>query len=377
MAKRDYYEILGVSKTANKEEIKKAYRQLAIKYHPDKNPDNKEAEEKFKEASEAYEVLSNDEKRKKYDQFGHAGMQGGSDFHEYGGFEDIFSNFGDIFSDLFGASAGGRKQQRSKTGLTPQRGHDLSYNIEITLTESYLGTKKDISIYHHTSCETCNGSGCKAGTKPEKCSHCNGTGAVNFRQGFFSFAQPCNYCKGEGFTIKSPCPTCKGQSRVQKRDTLTINIPAGIYNGAELRVKGRGDAGVFGGTSGDLYLHVTVQDDKKFWRKNNDLITYLNLTYPQLVLGCQVEVETLDGQKHLIKIPKGCAVGQEIMLPGKGFPVPGSLSRGNLIIITKCHIPTKLPAKAKELLLEYAEKIGNETSDSKSGISGFFKKFLG
>lgn len=374
MTKRDYYEILGVSKSASKDEIKKAYRKLAIKHHPDKNPDNKESEDKFKEASEAYEVLSNETKRKKYDNFGHSGMQSGADYHEYSDFGDIFSNFGDIFSDLFG---GGQRQRQNKTGLTPQRGHDLSYKIEISFKESYLGIKKDIRIYHYVKCDTCNSSGCKPGTKPTKCSNCGGTGSINYRQGFFSFAQPCNSCGGQGFIITTPCSTCYGKSRIQKKDLLTINIPAGIHNGAELRVKSKGDAGVYGGTFGDLYLNVKVKEDKKFWRKNNDLITNLNLTYPQLVLGCQVDIENIDNQVTSIKIPKGCSVGKQITIPGKGFSVPGSFSRGNLVVITKCHIPTRLNAGAKKLLIEYSEKIGNDTKSSDSSISGFFKKFLG
>lgn len=375
MAKRDYYEILGISKNATKDEIKKSYRKLAMKYHPDRNPDNKEAEEKFKEASEAYEVLSNEQKRAKYDRFGHSGMQSGSDFHSNSNYEDIFSNFSDIFSDLFGG--GHQRQQRARTGLTPQRGHDLSYKIKISLKDAYIGTKKEISIYHYGSCSTCSGSGSEPGTKPIKCSHCQGTGSINYRQGFFSFAQPCNTCNGQGFIIKSPCSACKGKARIQKKENLIITIPAGIYDGAELRVKGKGDAGVYGGTAGDLYLNVKVEPNTKFWRRNNDLVTNLNLTYPQLVLGCQVEIENIDGQKQLVKIPKGTAINKEIKLVGKGFSVPGSFNRGNLIIITQCHIPTRLSSKAKEALLAYADQIGNKPKDSNSGISGFFKKFLG
>lgn len=373
MSKKDYYEILGVSKDASQEEIKKSYRKLALKYHPDKNPENKEAEEKFKEASQAYEVLSDVKKRQKYDQFGHSGMQSGFDYHEYGDLGDIFSHFGDIFGDIFG---GGRGRKSRKSGPTPQKGHDLVQNIEISLNESYLGCKKDILIYHYVTCETCNGSGCKAGTKPEICTKCKGSGSSYYNQGFFSFSQPCTECRGEGFKITSPCPTCRGQSRIQKRNKFTISIPAGIYNNAELRVREKGDSGIFRGPSGDLYIQVKVLPDNKFWRKNNDLVTQLYLTYPQLVLGCQVEIENIDGEMENIKIPKGCSVGKEIIIPGKGFPLPGHYGKGNLIITTQCDIPKKLNDETKKSLLDYSEKLGNQTKNESIGISGFFKKFL-
>lgn len=376
MAKSDYYEILGVSKDAGKDEIKKSYRKLALKYHPDRNPDNKAAEDKFKEATEAYEVLSDETKRKRYDQYGHSGMNSGSDFHQYSDFGDIFSNFGDIFSDIFGGNAGGSRKAQ-KSGPTPQRGHDLAQLMEISLKEAYLGCKKDVLIYHYIPCDTCSGSGCKPGTKPSICKHCQGTGSVHTQRGFFAFSQPCNYCNGQGFTITTPCPTCKGQSRTQKREKFTISIPSGIYDDAELRVKGRGDAGIFGGTSGDLYLKVKITQDKKFWRRDNDLVTSLNLTYPQLVLGCQVEIENIDGKKHNIKIPKGCPVGKEILITGKGFPYPNGYGHGNLVIITQCDIPKNLSADTKDSLMDYAKKLGNDTKNSASGISGFFKKFLG
>ena len=374
MSKRDFYEVLGVSKTATQDEIKKAYRKLALKYHPDKNPDNKEAEEKFKEAAQAYEVIYNPEKRQKYDQFGHAGMQGGSDYHEYSDMGDIFSSFSDIFGDLFGM---GSKKRSQKTGPTSQRGHDLAQNLEITLKESYLGCKKDLLLYHYVKCSTCNGSGCKPGTITHVCNECKGSGEMYFRQGFFSFSQPCTACNGQGFVIKTPCLDCHGQSRAQKREKLTVTIPAGIYNGAELRVKDKGDAGVFGGPSGDLDLSVRVKADTKFWRRDSDLVTQLNLTYPQLVLGCQVEIENIDGTKHTVKIPKGCPVAKEVMLTGKGFPIPGRYGNGNLIIIAQCDIPKKLDIKTKESLLDYAKKLGNQSQSLTSGISGFFKKFLG
>ena len=374
MSKRDYYDILGVSKTASPEEIKKSYRKLALKYHPDRNPDNKEAEEKFKEAAEAYEVLSDGKKRQKYDQFGHAGMQGGTDYHQYSDIGDIFDSFGDIFGSIFG-----QRPQRGakKSGPTPQRGHDLSQPVSITLKESYLGCKKEVRVYHYISCTTCHGTGCKQGTKPTICSSCQGTGQTVSRQGFFAFSQPCSACYGQGFSIPSPCQACRGQSRIQKHNKLIVNIPAGIYNKAELRVAGKGDAGVFNGSSGDLFLNINIEEDKNFYRRNDDLVTHLNLTYPQLVLGAQIEITNIDGSKESIKIPKGCPVGKEILLVNKGFRNLHSKTQGNLVIITKCDIPKRLDPEAKKSLLEYADKIGTTVSDTSSGIGGFFKKFLG
>ncbi|MCF7799727.1 molecular chaperone DnaJ [Candidatus Babeliales bacterium] len=377
MTKRDYYEILGVPKTASQDEIKKAYRKLALKYHPDKNPNNKEAEDKFKEASQAYQALGDENKRKQYDQFGHAGMEGGPGFGQGADFSDIFSSFGDIFGDIFGG--GQRTRGRAKkTGPTPMRGHDLTSSIQISLKESFLGVKKDVLIYHYVVCQTCNGSGAKAGTKTSVCEKCHGTGTVNFSRGFFAFSQPCDACGGQGFKITSPCATCHGQTRIQKREKISINIPAGIFNGAELRVKSKGDAGIFGGPAGDLYITVNIEADKQFWRKNNDLITNLNLTYPQLVLGCQIEVESIDGSKHTVKIPKGCQVGKEIIIVGNGFAIPGRYNqKGNLVFITQCDIPTKLDEETKKALLEYDKKLGEQVKNSSGGISGFFKKFLG
>ena len=375
MSKKDYYDVLGVSKSAEQDEIKKAYRKLAIKYHPDRNPDNKHAEDKFKEAAEAYEILSNVSKRQKYDQFGHAGMQGGHDYHQYSNINDIFESFGDIFGSIFG---GGFSQQQSrKSGPVAQRGHDLAQNINITLKEAYLGSKKEIRIYHYVTCSSCHGNGCKAGTKPEICNSCKGTGQTVARQGFFSFSQPCNTCYGKGYIITNPCSSCSGQSRVQKHEKLTVTIPVGIYDNAELRVSGKGDAGVFGGKSGDLYLRVNIEKHKTFYRKNNDLVTHLTMTYPQLVLGAQIEVENIDGTKEIIKVPKGCQVNKEITVVGKGFRNLHGRGNGNLIFITQCDIPKNLDLQTKTSLLDYAEKLGNKTSSSNDGIIGFFKKFLG
>lgn len=374
MSKRDYYDVLGVSKSSSQDEIKKSYRKLALKYHPDRNPDNKEAEEKFKEAAEAYEVLSDAKKRQKYDQFGHAGMQGGTDYHQYSDISDIFESFGDIFGSIFG---GGQRRPSKKSGPTSQRGHDLSQPLTITLKEAFLGCKKEVRVYHYMSCASCQGSGCKIGTKPATCASCNGTGQQVSRQGFFAFSQPCSACYGQGFTIPSPCHACRGQSRVQKHNKLVVNIPAGIYDKAELRVAGKGDAGIFGGAAGDLYILINIEEDKRFYRRNNDLVTHLNLTYPQLVLGAQIEIESIDGSHETIKISKGCPVGKEVIVPGKGFKNLHGRGNGNLVIITQCDIPKKLDPAAKEALLKYANKIGTQTTNRDGGIGGFFKRFLG
>jgi molecular chaperone DnaJ len=372
---RDYYEILGVSKNATQEEIKAAYRKLALKYHPDRNPNNKEAEEKFKEAAAAYEVLSDTDKRKRYDQFGHAGIEGNMGMGRQDmNMEDIFEHFGDIFGDIFGM---GQRQTRRKTGPTPKRGHDLSQELQITLKEAYTGTKKEVGIYQFVACEVCGGKGMEKGTSAQTCSRCSGTGQIQFKQGFFMYAQPCDVCNGEGFTIPSPCKACKGQSRIQKFDKFTVNIPKGIFDGAELRISGKGDAGVYGGQSGDLFIHVTVLPDKTFSRVDDDLVCTIMLTYPQLVLGSQIDIENIDGTKETIKIPKGCPVGEKIIAVGKGFQRLRSKSYGNLVVITNCHIPKKLSTEAKKLLTDYSEQIGTSTDNHEGSIRSFFKKFLG
>lgn len=375
--KRDYYEVLGVAKDATTEQIKAAYRKLALKYHPDRNPNDKAAEEKFKEAAEAYQTLSEPEKRKKYDQYGHAaesmgGMGGGAGDMNM---DDIFENFGDIFGDLFGGGA--TTKRRKASGLEAKRGHDLYKDLSISLKDSYLGLKNEVRYYRFFSCTTCNGKGAKPGTTAQLCKKCNGTGQVTYRQGFFMYSSPCSSCSGQGYTIPSPCSACHGQSRVQNYDTFSVTIPAGIYDGAELRIAGKGDAGIYGGSSGDLFLRIHVIGDKKFQREGDDLICSVSLTYPQLVLGCQIEIENIDGTKLPVKVPRGCPVGEKIIIAGKGFAHLRSSVRGNLIVVTQCHIPKKLSAEAKKSLTEYAEIIGNEASDSDSSIVGFFKKFLG
>ncbi len=377
MSKRDYYAILGVGKTATADEIKSSYRKLALKYHPDRNPDNKEAEDKFKEAAEAYEVLSNQQKRSQYDQFGHSGMHGAGGMGGGPGhmnMDDIFESFGDVFGSMFGG--GGRQRSRKASGPEPKNGHDLAQDITITLEESYLGTKKEIGYYHFVNCDACNNKGTKKGSKAKSCTSCQGTGQMQYRQGFFMYSQTCSHCAGEGFVITNPCDECGGKSRIQKYEKFNVTIPAGIYDKAELRLSGKGDAGIFDGISGDLYIKIGVLSDKKFHREGDDLICTLTLTYPQLVLGSQVEIESIDGTKISVKVPKGCSVGEKIVIPGKGFDnIRRKGVKGNLIVITQCHVPKKISAEAKKALTNYSDIIGTNTQEG--GIVSFFKKFLG
>jgi len=376
MTKKDYYDILGVSKGASQDEIKAAYRKMALKYHPDRNPGNKQAEEKFKEAAQAYEVLSDAQKRKQYDQFGHSGVDGMGMGGGPGNMnmDDIFSAFGDIFGDIFG---GGFQRTQRKSGPEPKRGHDLHKSIKISLKEAFTGTKQEIKYYRFFTCDTCNGKGMQKGTSAQMCKECQGSGQITSRQGFFMYSRTCNNCGGEGYIISSPCPACSGQSRIQKYDKFTVNIPKGIFDSAELRIAGKGDAGVYGGSAGDLFLQINILPDKKFQRVGDDIIVKVMLTYPQLTFGSQVEIENIDGSKVNIKIPKGCPVGKEIVVSGKGFQKLRSKGRGNLVVITQCHIPKKLSAEAKEKLQEYAKLIGDKPEDESGTIAGFFKKFLG
>jgi molecular chaperone DnaJ len=378
MNKKDYYIVLGVEKNATIDQIKAAYRKLAMKYHPDRNPDNKEAEEKFKEAAEAYEVLSDTEKRKQYDQFGHAGMNGMGGMGGAGGMnmDDIFSNFSDIFGSVFN-NGGQSREQKKSSGPLKERGHDRRQTLEITLKEAFEGTAKEIGYYHLATCKTCKGSGAKEGTSTSACTQCHGQGQVTYRQGFFMFTDTCDKCAGHGYIIPSPCPTCHGRTRIQEFEKTSPKIPKGIFDNAELRVSGKGDAGTFGGPAGDLYILIRVIPDKKFKRTNEDLECAVILTYPQLVLGCQVEIESIDGSKETIKIPKGCPVGERIVIPGKGFTSIKGNSKGNLVITTQCHIPKKLSSEAKETLITYSEQVGTESTQSEGFIAGLFKKFLG
>ena len=381
MSKQNYYDVLGVSKTATLDEIKKAYRKLAMKHHPDRNPGNKDAEESFKKAAEAYEVLSDEKKRTTYDQHGHTGYQNMNQGGPQMDMDDIFKHFGDMFGsgginfdDIFNQKSARRK----KTGPTPQRGHDVIHELTVTLKDAYLGAKQEIAYYHAFACTDCNHQGFKNKTDVESCAQCKGSGQIRYQQGFFAVAQPCYACQGHGFIIKTPCSACKGQSRKQEFERFSVNIPAGIFDGAELRIAQKGDAGLYGGPAGDLYIKIKITPDKKFQRIENDLVCHLMLTYPQLVLGCQMEIENIDGTKITIKIPKGCSVGEKIMIAGKGFAKLKGYGTGNLIIITECYIPKKLSPEQKDAIDLLSTKLGADVSDNQDGfIRSIFKKFLG
>ena len=271
---------------------------------------------------------------------------------------------------------GGAKNRRKKVPQ-PQAGLSLTKEIEISLKEAFLGTKKEIAYYHFFSCDLCHGNGMQPGTSAQTCTTCNGSGEVHFKQGFFMYAQACSACSGRGFIIPAPCSACNGQSRIQKFDKFTVTIPQGIFNNAELRVNGKADAGIYGGPAGDLFLHIKVKEDPQFTRDENNLISHVMLTYPQLTLGCQVDIESIDGTKHSIKIPKGCPVGEKIVIAGQGFHQLRGKKQGDLIVITQCYIPKKLSAEAKKALSDYSDITGNQTSDGHGYITSFFKKFLG
>ncbi|QQR53426.1 molecular chaperone DnaJ [bacterium] len=375
MQKKDFYTILGVERSATVDQIKAAYRKLAMKYHPDRNPGNKEAEEKFKEAAEAYEVLSDKEKRARYDQFGHAdfGQQGGAHGHGMN-MDDIFENFGDIFGSMFGH---GTQKRRGKVEPEPLRGHDLHKEIEISMLDAFKGCKQELGYYHFMSCSGCNGKGVQPGTSVQNCGQCQGSGKIQFQQGFFMYSQACNACSGQGFTIPSPCTQCNGQCRLQQYDKFSVTIPEGIFNGAELRIVQKGDAGAFGGKSGDLFVKVHIKEEQGFAREGDDLVCKVTLTYPQLVFGCQIEIESIDKTHHPLKVPKGCQIGERILIVGKGFKKLKGNGYGNLVIVTQCHIPHKLAAEEKKALEAYSDLIGTNIDSKSDGIGWFFKKFLG
>ncbi len=367
--KRDYYEVLGVGKNATEQELKKAYRTLAKKYHPDMNPDNKEAEQKFKEINEAYGVLSDPDKKSKYDQFGHAAFDQTGGAGGFGGFD-----FSDIFSSFFGGAGG--FGGGSSSANRPMAGEDVFTRIDISFEEAAFGCKKEISFNHIEKCSDCNGTGAERGTKPETCSNCRGTGQVSVRQntafGMFQSSRPCPNCKGSGKIIKSPCKNCNGRAYVKLKKKLEVSIPAGIDNGMRIALRNEGDCGRNGGPNGDLILEVRVRRHSIFEREGNNLYCEIPVAFTEAALGAEIDVPTLEGNVKYT-IPEGTQTGASFKLGGKGIADINTKRKGDLIFSVNIEVPRNLNAKQKELLEEFAKSC-NESNNSKK--STFFKKIF-
>jgi molecular chaperone DnaJ len=346
--KRDYYEILGVQRGATEQEIKSAYRKLALQFHPDRNPNNPDAEEKFKECSEAYAILADSEKREMYNRFGHAGVGAAA---PGGGFDaSVFQDFGDIFGEFFGFGdlfGGGRSGGRTRA----QRGADLREDITIEFEEAAFGVEKQITYRKHELCEKCNGSGSAQGKAPASCRTCGGRGQVRYQQGFFSIARTCSTCHGAGSVISDPCTNCRGEGRVVQQKTIDAKIPAGVEDGTRIRFTGVGEAGVHGGPPGDLYLVLRVKQHAFFERQGNDLYCVVPISYTQAAVGTEIQVPTLEGEQTL-KIPEGTQSGTVLKLRGKGVPVLNGHGKGNLFVEVRVQTPTKLTKRQRELLQE-------------------------
>jgi molecular chaperone DnaJ len=357
--KRDYYQLLGVAREATPEEIKKAYRKLAHQHHPDKNPGDREAEDRFKEISEAYEILGNAEKRETYDRFGAAGP--GARFEGFGGGDP---GFGNIFDDIFEGFFGGR------TGRAGHRGADLRYNLEIEFEEAASGVEKEIVIPRLEPCGSCRGTGAKAGTQPTVCKACRGAGQVRYSQGFLTVSQTCGQCRGEGRTIEHPCTACRGLGQVKAERTLTVKIPAGVETGMRLKLGGEGETGVRGGPPGDLYVVIAVKEHPLFVRHGDDILCEVPINFSQAALGAQIEIPTISG-RTLLKIPPGSQTGAEFRIKGKGFPNARGYGHGDLVTRIFVEVPTHLTAKQRDLLEQFARL---EDGAGNPLVQGFWDK---
>jgi molecular chaperone DnaJ len=375
VSKRDYYEILEVSRTATDQEIKSSYRKLALKYHPDRNQGDKAAEEQFKLAAEAYAILSDADKRARYDRFGHAGVGGGAqgfDPSQFSGFEDIFGGLGDIF----GFGGGSRR-------AGPQRGADLRYDLEIKFEQAAKGIETSIQIPRNEACETCKGNGAAPGTTPTTCSQCRGTGQLRYQQGFFTVARTCGQCRGSGKVITKPCATCRGNGTVEQTRKLTVKIPAGIATGQRLRLSGEGEAGTLGGPPGDLYVVIFVREHEFFQRDGNNLHFSLPLPFTTLALGADIKVPGIEGE-HVVKIPESTQTGATFRLRGKGMPDVSGRGHGDLLVTVQAVTPKKLTKDQKKLLEQLAAtlpdtkiKPSSRDSEDERGIFDKVKDIFG
>jgi molecular chaperone DnaJ len=376
-SKRDYYEVLGVGRNASDAEIKKAYRKLAKQYHPDINPGDKNAEAKFKEVNEAYEILSDPQKRSRYDQFGHAGVDPNGFGSAGAGFDFDFGGISDIFESFFGGSGFGRTT-RSRTG--PQKGADLKYSVEISFEEAAFGVNRDINISRNEKCGKCGGSGAKPGTSPETCKQCGGTGQVQYKQstpfGHFVNVRTCDVCRGEGKIIVDPCPECHGKGKTRKSVKIKLSIPAGIDDGQTISLRGEGEPGVRGGPAGDLYVLVSVRPHPIFRRQGNDVVCEMPITFVQAALGAELEVPTLDG-KVKYYVPEGTQTGTIFRLKGKGIPYIRGSGRGDQYVKVEIDVPKKLNEKQKELLRQFAEISGEDDYEQRKNFFDKMKDALG
>ncbi|ACJ27993.1 DnaJ central region:Heat shock protein DnaJ:Chaperone DnaJ [Shewanella piezotolerans WP3] len=371
MSKRDFYEVLGVGRDASEREVKKAYKRLAMKFHPDRNPGDKEAEASFKEVKEAYEILTDSDKKAAYDQFGHAGVDPNRGGGGHGG-ADFGDVFGDVFGDIFGGGRRGGGQRQAA------RGSDLRYNLELSLEEAVKGLSKELRIPTLVACEPCDGSGAKKGSKPTTCGTCHGQGQVQMRQGFFAVQQACPTCHGRGKIIKDPCNKCHGEGRVEKSKTLSVKIPAGVDTGDRIRLSGEGEAGEFGAPPGDLYVQVSVREHAIFQRDGNNLYCEVPISFSKAALGGEIEVPTLDGKVNL-KIPTETQTGRMFRMRGKGVKSVRSHAVGDLLCKVVMETPVNLNERQKELLREFEETLTGQSKKHSPKAEGFFdgvKKFF-